>query len=526
MKRVVEYAYYNNTATQQYVGNMFRQSKRRTAGRKNFETTNTSFESSKFYSTRLSLYDIPPLEEVTLEEFETWAIERLKVLIEIESCVARQKSMKDITDTIKPILLKYLPLSPGPRDNGAILQERRKDHYSHFILRLVFCRTEDLRKKFVKNETILFKVRYNMMQPKEQKEFINAYNDKLPWNYISSEEKLSMFDDLFAATSGTIRNTLLLALEQGVVITNEQVLQHIKSREEFIKLPFEKVLSLVGSRSILLKDGFGYIPTSSQLNLLADEFQDLLSKMLLKTFQSIPRLEEDDRILPLLNNLSLNFSSIEYDLNSYDSEAKSDINATSITQQPILHHYPLCGKHLQRNMILNSHLKYTGRTQLTLFLKGIGLSADEAVKFWATLFTSGRNAMSLDKFNKEYRYNVRHAYGLEGGRINAKPWTCSTILSRPRPNKTEFHGCPYRDLSMDSLVQNLNEMGINDQQEVNGVLDHVTKTEYTTACTRVFEITHKKQLANSKSNAEGFHISHPNLYFDRLRQLERAEAKA
>lgn len=30
------------------------------------------------YSQRLSLYDIPPTAEVSLEEFETWAIDRLK----------------------------------------------------------------------------------------------------------------------------------------------------------------------------------------------------------------------------------------------------------------------------------------------------------------------------------------------------------------------------------------------------------------------------------------------------------------
>lgn len=30
------------------------------------------------YPHRLSLYDIPPTAEVSLEEFETWAIDRLK----------------------------------------------------------------------------------------------------------------------------------------------------------------------------------------------------------------------------------------------------------------------------------------------------------------------------------------------------------------------------------------------------------------------------------------------------------------
>lgn len=505
---------------------MFRQSKRRTAGRRNFEqsrgeATYLGLE-SKVYALRLSFYDIQPLEEITLEEFETWAIDRLKVLIEIESCTARSKSLKETIDAVKPLLLKFLPLSPASSTNAqAVYNERRKDHYSHFILRLVFCRSEDLRRKFVKNEAILFKVRYNLLQPKEQQEFIRNNHDKLPWHYISAEEKADMFEELYAATSGTIR-TLLMAQEL-TTITNEQLQNHIRTKEEFIKIPFEKVLALVLTRSIYVHDGFGYIPTSSQLNLLAEEFLTQLHTVLVKTFQSLPRLEEDDRIVPLLNNLSQNFTSLDYGA-TYGEQTSAEINAVSVTLPAVMQHYPMCARHLQKNMILNSHLRYNGRSQLTVFLKGIGLSLDEALKFWEHLFTTGPNAMTPDTFNKQYAYNIRHSYGKEGGRINERPWDCGKILSKPRPNKNEYHGCPYRDLLMDALTQNLSEMGVKDPHDVNAVLDQVQKSQYTIACTTVFELTHKKQLANSKS-AEGLHITHPNLYCDRSKQLERAEAK-
>jgi len=35
--------------------------------------------------------------------------------------------------------------------------------------------------------------------------------------------------------------------------------------------------------------------------------------------------------------------------------------------------------------------------------------------------------MSDDKFKKEYQYNVRHSYGLEGGRRNYKPMRCDFL---------------------------------------------------------------------------------------------------
>lgn len=215
---------------------MFRSTKRRTAGRRNFEEiasygSGASNVKSGLYSQRLSFYDIPPLEEITLEEFEMWAIDRLKILIEIESGTARGKLAREIESSIKPMLMKYLPLNSSGND---MLNERRKDHYSHYILRLVFCRNEELRKKFIKNETLLFKARYNALQPKEQHEFINHYHDKLNWKYIDKDEKNALFDDLYAAT-GTVIRTMLM-VDGGETISNDQLKQHIRVKENFIKL--------------------------------------------------------------------------------------------------------------------------------------------------------------------------------------------------------------------------------------------------------------------------------------------------
>lgn len=44
----------------------------------------------------------------------------------------------------------------------------------------------------------------------------------------------------------------------------------------------------------------------------------------------------------------------------------------------------------------------------------IGLSIEEAMIFWR----KGFSGITDDKFNKEYKYNIRHSYGLEGKRTN------------------------------------------------------------------------------------------------------------
>lgn len=509
---------------------MFRQVKRKTTGRRNFEDKKSSLATAEFtlpklYSSRLSFYDLPPNQEITLEEFEKWAIDRLKILIEIESCVARSSSQKDVELALKPLLLKYMPLSPHG-DEKTVMQERMKDYYSHFILRLVFCRTEELRKKFIKNETILFRIRYNSMQPKEQQEFIELNLYKLSWSYISREEKTELIDKLFAASCSMLKQHY--ASDGETNLTNDQVKQLMINKENFIKLPFEKLCQLVSSRSVYLQGGYAYLPTSLQLNLLVAEFQENLNDILIKTFQAIPRLEEDDRLLPLLNHLSRNFSNFQYETD-INSELASDINALSITSKQIMAHYPLCATHLQRNLMATSHLKYLGRQQLGIFLKGIGLNVDEAVKFWAQQFTKNGN-MTQETFNKNYKYNIRHQYGLEGARINYRPWDCATILSKPKPGPKEYHGCPYRDYSEPQLRSSLEEMGIKNQQDMNSIMDNVNNHDYTIACTKVFELTHQKEIMSAAKGQGNHppqleHINHPNLYFDRSRQLERSELK-
>jgi DNA primase large subunit len=67
------------------------------------------------------------------------------VLAEIESSQARNRSYAEMKDVVATQMKKYLPLSAttaGASKGGPDLEaERMKDHVSHFVLRLAFCRT-------------------------------------------------------------------------------------------------------------------------------------------------------------------------------------------------------------------------------------------------------------------------------------------------------------------------------------------------------------------------------------------------
>ena len=87
-------------------------------------------------------YEIPPLFDVSVEEFETCALDRLRVLVEIESSLARNRSWDELKSVTKGVCAKYMPLNPAISGRYTDLDaERRKDHLSHFVLRLAFCRS-------------------------------------------------------------------------------------------------------------------------------------------------------------------------------------------------------------------------------------------------------------------------------------------------------------------------------------------------------------------------------------------------
>ena len=53
-----------------------------------------------------------------------------------------------------------------------------------------------------------------------------------------------------------------------------------------------------------------------------------------------------------------------------------------------------------------SIIQYKARLQYGLFLKGIGLTLEDAMKFFRGEFTK-RHDLDVDKFEKEYAYGIR-----------------------------------------------------------------------------------------------------------------------
>lgn len=507
---------------------MFKKVKRRTQGRRNFDGPSTYLSGPadetilKEYPDRISFYKLPPLTEITLDQFETYAIDRLKILIEIGNLQNQGTNYSDLIKLMSERIKLLMPLhSVNTIEPELLLEERRKDHYSHFILRLAFCRNEELRKKFINAETFLFKLRYSQLTKNEKQQFINRLD--VPWEEVNENEKESLKKELIA----THFNDVSIGLKQGTLgnastyvqrkIADENDVWEILKDEKVSKLPWDNVPDLVAGRKVVVRKGEAYVPEFLQMNLLANEFSKFLEEQLLITLRLLPGLDEDERLVPILDNLSKGYISSEFQGSQDMGEpTDSDINANNVKQ--FEKYFPACARRLMDGLEENHHLRYAGRQQFTLFLKGIGLGPNEALKFWQKMFTNGPGSMTIDKFNKEYKYNFRHSYGLEGARINYKPWSCTMILSKPKPNKQEYHGCPYRDLQSDDLSILLKKMGMKDDGNLQKVLELSDSREYQGACTKVFEVLNSNAIHDNMSKGLSVTetiITHPNDYFNR-----------
>lgn len=134
--------------------------------------------------------------------------------------------------------------------------QRRKDHYSHFILRLAFSSTEDLRRRFTRVEGALFRLRFQTENARERQDFVGSLS--LDWEAVSDQEKCILAQDLLNATPNLKKSDI----EDG----------------GWFKVDFETVTELVEARRIFVKGGKAYVPSKEQMSIVLAGFHDRLEQ--------------------------------------------------------------------------------------------------------------------------------------------------------------------------------------------------------------------------------------------------------
>ncbi|KAM9726242.1 DNA primase large subunit [Menidia menidia] len=426
------------------------------------------------YRQPLQFYGEPPLENISLSEFETLAVERLKLLKTVEnlgvSCVKlSEQYSKKLEGELKALNFPY-------GSDSDDIDKRRKDHISHFILRLAYCQTEDLRRWFIQQEIDLFRYRFKNLDPKKNLEWLHKNN--LNYEAISKKDKMDLQLQLVNSSYG---------------ISGSKV-----EDQEFYKVPFQDALDLVRTRKVYLKAGYAYVPHQDIVTIVLNDFRTRLSKALALTARSLPAVHSDERLQPLLNHLSHAYVGQDY-------STQKNVGKISLEQIDPLSgkSFPLCMRQLHQSLREHHHLRHGGRMQYGLFLKGIGLSLEQALQFWRLEFMRGK--VDADKFDKAYAYGIRHMFGKEGKRADYTPYSCMKVILSNPPSQGDYHGCPFRHSDPELLKQKLQSYKVS-PSGISQIMDLVKGMHYQLACQKYFELTHNVEEAN-------FSLSHPNQYF-------------
>ena len=123
------------------------------------EKTTEIHDLEQLYPHNVMMYYYPPMQDITLQQFEDMAVERLKVYRILEQ--ASLKNLRYLSDEWKEAIVTELNLQKlkhyvrllQPISNlvnsskkEMDLMARQRDYISHFILRFVYAKSEDLRR--------------------------------------------------------------------------------------------------------------------------------------------------------------------------------------------------------------------------------------------------------------------------------------------------------------------------------------------------------------------------------------------
>jgi DNA primase large subunit len=111
--------------------------------------------------------------------------------------------------------------------------ERRKDHVSHFILRLAYCRSEDLRRWFLTHECELFRHRFDAEDGDSVTEFLRL--NGLNYTPISQSMKEERLNKL--ASVGFANNAEKVMHTDYFKVDFEEAGELIKSRRVCVPPP-------------------------------------------------------------------------------------------------------------------------------------------------------------------------------------------------------------------------------------------------------------------------------------------------
>lgn len=153
---------------------------------------------------------------------------------------------------------------------------------------------------------------------------------------------------------------------------NDELLPKEFENLQFFKVKFTEALSSVSTRNCILWKGYAYV---TDLRPIVEAIHErFIEKGLASTNRMLNVIKEDVRVTDLLKMIHRSRPGHDFQFNDKACNFLESVDYLSTK------YFPLCARMCHETLRARHHLKYFGRNQYQLFLKGIGVSLEDSLK--------------------------------------------------------------------------------------------------------------------------------------------------
>lgn len=459
----------------------------------------------------LSFYAEPPNVEVSVREFEEFTRDRLKALHALDRACGYDARLEQIVEVKGRISKELSTLTlgyPQAAAADAYLSSKaefvRRDAISHFALRLAFCKTRDAREWFLRQEQRLFVLRFDALSATAKEAYVAASGVRCRKFEAPSPQALR---DLQQRTAGA-------KIWRGDGPPDWD--------PSFFEMPFTEVTPpLIAARKIVISNGVAFVPSSALKLILAKKFKDHLSRCLDIAFQGLPAVLGDPRVGSFLQYLQDYGMQLLVAPKSSSDDAGEKLSCDNF-EELMLRSFPPCMRRMvEKQREQKKHLKHLGRLQLRPFLKECGFSIDESFKWWKQELCKDPEIDS-NSYEKNYMYDVEHAYGKKGHLQGQNGFGCPKIIGFPAESAGQVHGCPFKLLDAAALRQQLHRWQLPESRvvEVEKLINN--GKHFQLACIEHFKALHPGHEGDGVGNTPGDYFRESCRHHVKKRESEGA----
>ncbi|XP_018569792.1 probable DNA primase large subunit [Anoplophora glabripennis] len=392
-----------------------------------------------------------------------------------------------------------------------LVEDSPLDRTGHYLFRLYAYLSTDFRRIFLENEKKLLLLRLLCYKKEDIKYFLKRL--------LKHSKECVTQDNVHV----TVKDMYLLFISLCSQMLNREYLNHIIKEvhvgsecEGFtLKVPFYQCASLIVHREVNLKNGFVEIKCTDWKRLFLSVYETYLRRALteMKYSQNVRLAVNDVRIRSTFKVIQNHWFKNE----GSENDSRLNFNISNIDAESKL--FPLCALNLYKVLQKTNRLSHNDRFDFSLYMKGIGISLRDSLKFWENTYTRQHSSCSKCSHNwkdneKRYIYGIRHLYGLEGSRKNYTVRSCNFFQEKIL-SATEDGGCPFKHFDDSNLRQVLQKLLPSKEDDVE-VMIYERKENPSLACKLFYENVFK--IITDNCIADNISFSNPVEYYLSLKK--------